>query len=407
MSFENNTLAERMEHAYYPIRELFPLSEEIKKTGAEIYNASIGDPVPYLGTAKYVVKAYCKALKEGKAFYSRSPGDFEFLDEISKRYKRLYNLEIDSSKIFVTQGLSEAVTFLTESLIETGRGAVLFNPYYPVYAPAVKLFGGTVVLSSLNEEKGWAPSKDDLEEKVKKAKNDGVDLRFILIINPNNPTGSMCGRKDLEDVVEVAKNNDLLIISDEIYDEMILVKEKMTCIGEVAKGVPHVIMNGLSKNWGGTGFRIGWVAIPEDDEGSKKLREGFGNLATMRLCASTPAQIAGIEALRNVKAHKRFLKFMVKNIKERAEFMQKRLNEIGGVSCQKAKGAFYLFPKIDLTKTKFKNDKEFCTELLRKEHVWVTRGSGFGLDSHLRTTALPPVETLEKIAQGIQNLMRG
>jgi len=396
-----------MEHAYYPIRELFPIAEEIKKTGAEIYNASIGDPVPYLGTAKYVVKAYSKALKEGKAFYSRSPGDFEFLDEIAKRYKRLYNLDIDSSKIFVTQGLSEAITFLAESLIERGRGAVMFNPYYPIYAPTVKLFDGSVALSSLNEEQGWAPSKDDLEETIKKSKNEGVDLRFILVTNPNNPTGSMCSRKDLQDVVEVAKNNDLLIISDEIYDEMILVKEKMTCMGEVAKGVPHVIMGGLSKNWGGTGFRIGWVAIPEDDEGSKKLREGFGNLVTMRLSASTPAQFAGVEALRNVKAHKRFIKYLVKNIKERAEFMQKRLNEIPGVSCQKAKGAFYLFPRIDLSKTKFKNDKEFCTELLRKEHVWVTRGSGFGLDSHLRTTVLPPVETLDKVAQGIQNMLGG
>ena len=407
MSFATNTLSQRMEHAYYPIRELFPLAEEIKKTGAEIYNASIGDPVPYLGAAKYITRAYCKALKDGKAFYSRSPGDFGFLDEIATRYKRVYNLDIESSKIFVTQGLSEAVSFLTESLIDKGRGAVLFNPYYPTYAPTIKLFGGTVVLSSLNEENGWAPSKNDLEEKIRKAKSDGVDLRFILIINPNNPTGSMCSRKDLEDVVEVAKNNDLLIISDEIYDQVILVKEKMTCVGEVAKGVPHVIMNGLSKNWAGTGFRVGWVAIPEDDEASGKLREGLGNLVTMRLSASTPAQIAGIEALRNVKAHNRFLKHMVKNIRERAEFMQKRLNGIEGVSCQKVKGAFYLFPRIDLSKTKFKNDKEFCTELLRKEHVWVTRGSGFGLDGHLRSTALPPVEVLDKVAQGIENLMRG
>jgi aspartate/methionine/tyrosine aminotransferase len=406
MSFASNTLSQRMEHAYYPIRELFPLAEEIKKTGAEIYNASIGDPVPYLGPAKYVLKAYAKALKEGKVYYSRSPGDFEFLDEISKRYRRLYNLDINPSKVFVTQGLSEAVTFLAECLMEKGRGAVLFNPYYPAYAPTVKLFDGTVVLSELNEEKGWAPSKDDLEERIKKAKSAGIDLKFILIINPNNPTGSMCSRKDLQDVVEVAKNNDLLIISDEIYDELILVKEQMSCIGELAKGVPHVLMNGLSKNWGGTGFRVGWVAIPEDDEGSTKLREGISNLSTMRLSASTPAQIAGIEALRNVKAHKRFLKYLIRNIKQRAEFLQKRLNEIQGVSCQKAKGAFYLFPKIDLSKTRFKNDKEFCTELLRKEHVWVTRGSGFGLDSHLRTTVLPPVETLEKVAQGIENLMR-
>lgn len=407
MPFSKNTLAERMEHAHYPIRELFPIAEEIKRTGAEIYNASIGDPVPYFGAAKYIVKAYCKALKEGKASYSRSPGDFEFLDEIAKRYKRLYNLDIDSSKIYVTQGLSEAVAFLAECLIEKGRGAVLFNPYYPVYAPMVRLFGGSVVLSSLNEERGWTPSAEELKERVRKAKEEGVDLKFMLIINPNNPTGSMCSRKDLEELVEVAKDNDLLIISDEIYDEIILVKERMTCIGEVAKGVPHVIMNGLSKNWGGTGFRIGWVIIPEEDDSSKKLREGIGNLATMRLCASTPAQVAGVEALRNVKAHRRFLNYMVRNIRERAEFMQKRLNEIDGVSCQKAKGAFYLFPRIDLSRTHFKNDKEFCTELLRREHVWVTRGSGFGLEGHLRTTALPPIEILERVAQGIENMMRG
>ena len=340
MSFKSNTLAQRMEHAHHPIRKLFPLAEEIKRSGAEIANANIGDPVPYLGPAKYIVKAYCKALKEGNASYSRSPGDFGFLDEIARRYKRLYNLDFNSSRIFATHGVSESLIFLIESLIDKGRGGVIFSPYYPLYASTLKLFGGTIVLSTLNEEEGWAPSKDDLERNIRKAKEEGLDLKFIMVTNPSNPTGSMCRRKELEDVVEVAKNNDLLVVSDEIYDEMILVNEKMTCMGEVARGVPHMILNGLSKNWGATGFRIGWAIIPEDDEGSKKLREGFGNLATMRLSASTPAQIAGIEALRNVKAHQKFLKYMVKNIKERAEFMHKRLNGIDGVSCQRAKGAF-------------------------------------------------------------------
>lgn len=405
--FSRATLAGRTAHAQYAIRELFLAAERLERAGAKIAKVNIGDPVPYFGTPEYVREALYRAEKEGKTGYGRSPGEKPFLEAIARRYRRKFGVEIDPDRIFATQGVSEAIQFLDMCLMERGRGAVVFAPFYPTYVPKVLLYGGEPVLPMCDEERGWAPDAEDLRKKIAEAKAKGLDLKYLLLINPCNPTGSLWSGKELEVVAEVAKDNDLLLVSDEIYDEIVFSGERFESMAAVAKDIPHVILNGLSKGWCATGLRIGWMIVEGEGRACEELRDALTRLGTLRLCPNIPAQHAGVIALENEKAHREFLRGFNAEIKKRSEFMWKRLNEIPGVSCQRAGGAFYLFPKIDIARASCRTDSEFVRRLLEKEKVWAVQGSGFGVEGHIRIVTLPPIETLEQAAHGIERMMKG
>ena len=404
--FSKNTLHERTAHAQYAIRELFPVAERIEKAGGKIAKVNIGDPVPYFGTPKYILDAYSRALMGGKTSYGRSPGEVPFIEAIARRQKRKYGAEFPAENIFVTQGASEAIEFLNICLSGKGRGAVLFAPFYPTYVPKLRIYDGTPYLSQCNEEKGWAPDIADLKRQAAAAKAEGVELKYILLINPCNPTGALWNRKSLEEVVEFAKENDLLIVSDEIYDEIVFGEEKFVSISQVAGELPHVILNGLSKVWCATGFRIGWMLLGGKGKAVTEMSDAVMRLGTLRLCPSIPAQYAGVEALDNEKAHREFLASFVPEVRKRSEHCWKRLNEIPGVSCQRARGAFYLFPKIDVEKSGCKNDTEFVRKLLEREKVWAVQGSGFGLGGHMRLVTLPTLDVIDAACDGIARALK-
>lgn len=395
-----------MEYVQYPIRELFPVAEKIEKAGIKVARVNVGDPVPYFGTPKYILEAMAKVAHEGKTSYGRPPGEKPFLGAIAARYKRLYNFNPDQGSIFATYGVSEAIQFLNASLMGKGRGCAMFSPYYPAYIPQLRIYGGEPCFSLCDEEKGWAPDFDDLKRQLKRAKEKGMDLKYLHVINPCNPTGAVWAKKELEEAAAIANEEKLLLVSDEIYDEMIF-EGKFTSMCQIAKGQPLVILNGISKNWCATGLRLGWAILHGKDQHMGILRDAFVRLSSVRLCTSVPAQYAGVEALNNEKAHSEFIKGFNREVKKRSDFCWKRLNEIPGVSCQRAKGAFYLFPKIDLKSSGCKTDKEFILKLLEKEHVWAVQGSGFGVGGHLRIVTLPPIETLETACAGIARLMKG
>jgi len=402
--FSTGNLTERLSYVQYAIRELFPVAEKIEKAGQTVARVNVGDPVPYFGTPKYITEALCKAAKDGKTGYGRSPGEQPFLDAIARRYKRKYNFEIETQNIFVTQGVSEAIQFIDAALMEKGRGCVVFSPYYSAYMPTLKFYGGAPYASPCLEEKGWAPDIDDLQRQVRKAKEEGNDLRYVRVINPSNPAGSVWERKDLQAVADFAKDNDLLLVSDELYDEIVFDGE-FTSMAELVQGQPFVLLNGMSKNWCATGLRLGWIAMHGKGEAMAKLHDGITRLGTIRLCPSMPAQFASVEALDNVKAHQEFLAGFNKEVKRRSDHACKLLNEIPGVSCQRAKGAFYLFPKIDVAKAGCKTDTEFVRKLLETQHVWAVQGTGFGCSGHLRIVTLPDMGVLDAACAGIAKMM--
>lgn len=400
------TLSKRMDYVQSAIRGLTPIAEKIEASGQKIARVNIGDPVPYFGTPKYVLKALAKAAKESKTGYSRSVGEAPFLEAIARRYKRLYSFEFNPDHAFVGYGVSELIQFLDIALMETGKGCIMFSPYYPSYIPFLKLSKGKPYFSLCTEGEGWAPDMDGLKAQLKKAKTEGVQIKYLHVINPCNPTGAVVGRKRLQEIADLAKDEGLLLVSDEIYDEMVFGEDKFVSMCEVAKGQPLMILNGLSKNWCATGLRVGWAIIHGKEKICEDLRDAFTRLASIRLCSNTAGQYAGVEALNNVREHKKFITGFNREVKKRSDYCWKRLNEIPGVSCQRAKGAFYLFPKIDLKKSGCKTDKDFVQKLLEEEHVWAVHGSGFGVGGHIRIVTLGHTEVLEKACAGIERLMK-
>ncbi|MGC8567651.1 MAG: pyridoxal phosphate-dependent aminotransferase [Candidatus Micrarchaeia archaeon] len=389
-------IAKRMKYACSPIHETDSIVEAMKGKGIDVIKLNAGDPTKYLETPSYIVEAYKKALDEGKNAYASASGASELKDAIASRYARLYNLKIDKSDIIITEGTSEALMFLNAALINNNDSAILFSPYYPDYAPYLQIFGGKKIDGFYDESNNWDIDIENLKAKLSIINKSGKmkKIKYLLLTNPNNPTGTIISRHALEEIVDLAKEYGLFIISDEIYDEIILGSHKFTSMSEIANGVPYMILNGASKVYNATGYRIGYMIIPGKDSFSEELKYRLNDLAAMRLSANTPAQYAIAEAIKNVDRHEQALKAMISAIESRINTSMKILAENPYLSVVNPQAGFYLFPKIDVKALKIKTDKEFVKRFLEEEHVQLTRGSGFGMPDHIRIVALPKEEIL-------------
>ena len=223
----------------------------------------------------------------------------------------------------------------------------------------------------------------------------------MVFSNPCNPTGTVMERKELKEIAEIAKDSGIFVISDEIYDEIIYNGARFTSFSEVSKGIPAVILGGASKNYDSTGFRIGYTLFTEHDGLSVRVREKLCDFAKMRLSSNTPAQYAFAESISNVAAHRKAVEKMVGQIEKRADFIYDMIKESDYMSVARPRGAFYALPRVDMSKLKFKNDRELIRKLLVEEGVQVTRGSGFGAPNHLRIVVLAPEALLESAIQKI------
>ena len=388
-------VSEASKFAASPIREEDSIAAQLMKEGKKVVKLNTGDPAKYFKTPDYIIDAYINALKENKTFYSDSQGVPELREAIAKRYKKLYGADVSPSRIVITQGLSEALYFINTALIDRGDSAVIIRPYYPSYLPYLNIVGGKAAFADYDEERGWSIDTDELEHVVKKAKK----LKYMLVTNPNNPTGSVLGRDILSEIAEIAKNHDLFLISDEIYDELVF-EGKLVSISEVAKDIPHMVLNGASKNFDATGFRIGYMLLPNEDKKSTEFLKKVIDLARMRLSANTPAQYALAEGINNESEHSRSLRELREEIKSRVLFAVSEVNKSEYMHAVEPRGAFYVFPKLELEKLNLKDDKEFVSKMLTEEYIQLTRGSGFGSPGHIRIVALPSKEILgEAIAK--------
>ncbi|MDE1857387.1 MAG: aminotransferase class I/II-fold pyridoxal phosphate-dependent enzyme [Candidatus Micrarchaeota archaeon] len=401
-------LSDRSKYAYNPIEEEDRVAEQLAKKGARILQLNRGDPARYFPTPRYIIDAYVEALKEEKTTYSRAEGLLQLADAVSKRYKRMYGLSIGPDDIIATEGVSEALSFLNSALINPGESAVLFKPYYPQYIPTLTIEGGKPILEDYDERSNWNVHTESLESSLRSLKSSGRirRVKYMMITNPNNPTGTVLDRKVLEQIVGLARDYGLMLISDEIYDEIIFSHARFTSVCEVARGQPYVILNGASKDLDSTGFRIGFAIIPGNDKKSKQLKQTLDNYALVRLSVNTPAQWAITEAINNTKEHRKHITMMVAEIERRAGFVMKRLAENPYFTTVKPHGAFYVFPRIDLKQLRFRNDNEFVDRLLREKDVQVVRGSAFGSPSHFRIVPLPPKEILGTAIDRINEFCR-
>jgi alanine-synthesizing transaminase len=299
--------------------------------------------------------------------------------------------------VYLGNGASELIAFSLNALLDAGDEILVPAPDYPLWTAAVSLSGGTPVHYLCDEQSGWLPDLADIRRKV------SPRTRGIVVINPNNPTGTLYPEPLLRELVEVARVNQLIVFADEIYDKTLYDGHTHTSIASLADDVLFVTFNGLSKNYRACGYRAGWMVVSGDKRDAKDYIEGLTMLASMRLCANTPGQLAIQTALGGYQSIKDLVGPHGRLTKQR-DLAYELLTAIPGVSVVKPKAALYMFPKLDAKLYPIADDQQFAYELLAEQKVLIVQGTGFNWPSpdHLRVVFLPNsddlVEAMGRIA---------
>jgi alanine-synthesizing transaminase len=384
----------------YAIRDVIAHTEHLVKEGKKIYYLNIGDPSAFdFKTPQNVKDALCKAVQQDENYYSPSEGKVELREAIARKEKIVNGIDIQANEVLITEGISEGIQMLIAALIERGDEILFPGPTYPPYISYTKFYDGTPIAYETIEEEDWQPNLDDLRKKI------SDKTRAIVITNPNNPTGSVYGRQVIQEIVDIAGEHNLLLLSDEIYDQITFDK-KFISTSLLAKDVPVVGLNGFSKVYQMTGWRLGYMYFKGVGKQLEELKLAVEKECRIRICANTPVQIAATVALENPHA---FVDEIVEKLRNRRDFAWKRLNEIEGISTSKPEGAFYIFPKIHGVGTIWRNDMEFVVDLLKETGVLIVNGSGFDPvygKGHARAVFLPPIEVLEKAFNALEQFIK-
>jgi alanine-synthesizing transaminase len=384
----------------YAIRDVIPYTEQLVKEGRKIYYLNIGDPAAFdFAVPPHVKEALCKAVQCDDNHYSPSEGILELRQAITKKEKRVNNVDITPQDVLITEGISEGIQMALAAIVEKGDEILFPGPTYPPYISYTRFFDGTPISYETVETENWQPNVDDLRRKISKK------TRALVIINPNNPTGALYGKKMVKEMLDLAAEHDLLVLSDEIYDQ-ITYSDDFYSTASLAKDVPVVGFNGFSKAYQMTGLRLGYMYFKAKNGELNELRQSIEKECRIRLCANTPVQKAGAAALNGPQDH---IKDVVEKLRQRRDYAYKRLNEIDGISCTKPEGAFYIFPKIRDVGSRWKTDMQFVIELLRETGVLIVNGSGFDPvygAGHARAVFLPPIDMLEEAFNEIERFMK-
>jgi alanine-synthesizing transaminase len=388
------TAASRLANVRYAIRDLACVADEVTGQGHKVLPLNIGDPLSFdFETPAHIIEAVHKAMRDGKNGYAPSEGVHEALEAIRGEAARKGITTVRD--VFVTTGVSETVDVCLSALVNPGEDFLTPSPDYPLYSAVLCKLGNRLNAYDLNEEDGWQPELADIERKVT------AKTRGIVIINPNNPTGSLCTRHMLEQIAELARRHNLLVFSDEIYDKLILDGTPHIAFAAVAPDVPCVTFGGMSKNYLVPGWRIGWGIVSGDAAAVKTYTEGVHRLLRARLCANHPEQYAIKAALEGPQDH---LVQVQRKLRSRRDLTQKWCEATPRVSCVAPRGAFYAFPRIDIPES----DEVFVKELIRQKHVMVVHGSGFGQKpgtQHFRIVFLPDEQILSRAYAGIADFI--
>jgi alanine-synthesizing transaminase len=377
--------ASRLDNVRYAIRDLASVANEITAQGHRVIPLNIGDPNVFdFRTPPHLIEAVYQAMRDNKNGYAPSPGIKPALDAIRGEAARKGITSVQD--VFVTNGVSETVDACLTALLNPGDDLLTPCPDYPLYSALLTKLGIRLNTYYLNEEDGWQPELDDIRKKITPR------TRGIVLINPNNPTGSVCTRAMLEQIAELARQHNLLIFSDEIYDKLILDDDECISMAAVAPDVPVVTFGGLSKNYLVPGWRIGWGIVSGEAATVKNYNEGIQRLLRARLCANHPEQYAIKAALEGPQDH---LIEVRDKLRSRRDLTVQWCNSTPRVSCVSPRGAFYAYPRIDIPEA----DDVFVKELILQKHVMVVHGSGFGQKpgtKHFRIVFLPDQQTLSK-----------
>ena len=391
----------KLDNVLYDVRG--PVVDEanrMERNGTHILKLNIGNPAPFgFRTPDEVIYdmrhqlAYCQG-------YSASQGLFAARKAIMQyaQLKKIPNVDIDD--IYTGNGVSELINLSMSALLDDGDEILIPSPDYPLWTACATLAGGKAVHYICDEQSEWYPDMEDIKRKVNSR------TKAIVLINPNNPTGALYPREVLQQIVDIAREHQLMIFSDEIYDRLVMDGEEHVSIASLAPDLFCVTFSGLSKSHMIAGFRIGWMILSGNKAIAKDYIEGLNMLSNMRLCSNVPAQAVVQTAL---GGHQSVNDYIIPGgrIYEQREFIYNALCDIPGISAVKPKAAFYIFPKIDTKKFNITNDEQFALDLLREKKILIVHGSGFNWKDpdHFRVVYLPRVEVLEDASVKLRDFL--
>ena len=382
----------KLNNVLYDVRG--PVVDEAAKMeemGTHVLKLNIGNPAPFgFRTPDEVIYDMSRQLSDCEG-YSASAGLFSARKAIMQ-YAQLKHLpNVTMSDIYTGNGVSELINLTMSALLDTGDEILIPSPDYPLWTACATLAGGKPVHYICHEQSDWYPDIEDMRKKI----NDRT--KAIVIINPNNPTGALYPKEVLQQIVDLAREHQLIIFSDEIYDRLVMDGKEHVSIASLAPDLFCVTFSGLSKSHMIAGFRIGWMILSGNKNIARDYIEGIKMLSNMRLCSNVPAQSIVQTAL---GGHQSVNDYIVPGgrIYEQREYVYKALTDIPGISAVKPQAAFYMFPKIDTKKFNIVNDEKFALDLLRDKKILIVQGSGFNWHQpdHFRVVYLPRIEVLKE-----------
>ncbi|MBQ1553983.1 MAG: aminotransferase class I/II-fold pyridoxal phosphate-dependent enzyme, partial [Clostridia bacterium] len=369
--------------------------------GDTILKLNIGNPAPFGFRAPDEVIAAMSDNLTSTEGYSDSKGLFSARQAIADYCVNVKHIAgVTPDDIYTGNGASELITMSMQGLLDNGDEVLVPAPDYPLWTASVTLAGGTAVHYICDEQAEWYPDLDDIRAKITPR------TKGIVLINPNNPTGALYPRELLEEIAQIAREHDLIVYSDEIYDRLVMDGLEHTSISAIAPDIFSVTFNGLSKSHLIAGYRCGWMVLCGEKSHVKGYIEGLNLLSSMRLCSNVPAQSLIPVALRHADSTKELL-VPGGRVYEQREFIWNAINDIPGMSAVKPKAAFYIFPKMDIEKFRITDDEQFVLDFLREKKILLTHGGGFHWETpdHFRIVYLPRLDVLRQAADGLRDFL--
>ncbi len=380
----------KLSNVLYDIRgPVAQRAKQMEEEGHRILKLNIGNLAPFGFDAPEEIQQDMIRNLPNSAGYSDSKGIFAARKAVMHytQEKRIKNVALED--IYLGNGVSELITLSMNALLNTGDEVLVPAPDYPLWTAAVNLSGGTPRHYLCDESNGWLPDLDDIRAKIT------PNTRAIVVINPNNPTGALYPDDLLMEIVEIARQNDLIVYSDEVYDKVLYDGVTHTAIASLSEDVLTVTFNGLSKNYRSCGYRAGWMIVSGDKRHARDYIEGLDLLANMRMCSNVPGQYAIQTALGGYQSINDLIAPGGRMCRQR-DLAYSLITAIPGVTCVKPKATLYMFPRLDPKIYPITDDQQFMLELLQEERLLLTHGTGFNWPhpDHFRLVFLPHEDDL-------------
>ena len=394
--------SKKLNNVAYDVRgPVLDAATAMEASGAKILKLNIGNPGAFKFEAPdCILNAMANTLADSEG-YCDSKGLLEAREAIAAYDKKKGIEGVGVNDIYTGNGVSELIVMCMQGLLDNGDEILIPSPDYPLWTGAATLSGGNVVHYICDEKSDWIPDVADIKRKIT------PKTKAIVIINPNNPTGALYGTDILEQIAQIARENDLIIFADEIYDRLLMDGRTHTSIASLAPDLFVVTLNGLSKSHLIAGYRCGWMSLSGNKQQAKSYIEGLNMLSSMRLCSNVPAQRAIKPALENLDSSDYLLKPGGRIFEQRKTICE-ALNKIDGISCVMPKAAFYVFPRIDAKRFNITNDEQFALDFLREKQVLIVHGGGFHWETpdHFRIVYLPEPSVLQESMNKLDDFLK-